>query len=262
MKSKRYVEYKVVIEYLNGDEKMVESESVDSSSYKEMLGLYKVSKKQAKDDCISIKFIGVANDNEEKIFFEKQLITEDLEEKTEVEKLSQYECFDLIEKIVDDIEALGDKRSKIWSAIGAYNKKQDVILHEIESSIEPTNFEKIRIFDKLKEVREERRYAKNEKNVLDSYFERLAEDNLILNHLKNVSGDFIKRKKSHLIEVTAKIVPLTEQKAEELRIIKEIGYKNFKERVSLTKQLQKTYDKVYHDDIKMKLICYNKSRCS
>jgi hypothetical protein len=63
-------------------------------------------------------------------------------------------------------------------------------------------------------------------------------------------------------EFNAKVVPLTKEKAEELKIIKEIGYRNFRERINLMKQLQKSYDKVYHDDVKMKIVCYNKASCS
>lgn len=42
--------------------------------------------------------------------------------------------------------------------------------------------------------------------------------------------------------------------------MKKVRYKDFKDRIRLTKELQKEYDKVYYDNSKMEITCYNKAK--
>jgi hypothetical protein len=73
--SSKYRRYKIIVNYLNGNKEEIEyinNKPVDTSSYKEMMKVYKEVKEQYISMCTSIDFIGITEDEQLNIMYSKK----------------------------------------------------------------------------------------------------------------------------------------------------------------------------------------------
>lgn len=260
---RKYQEYSIKITYLNGDTEDINYKGINTSSYKDMLNIYKDVKEEYKNESVIIDFIGKTENGELGILFQKKIINKDAELKEYAEKVVNTEIEDIIKDIYNSFKLLNDKRKFTYEQIGIYNKKQDVLLHKIESFENDLGDElKISIFDSLKELRECRRKLKNDINKCVAF-------NGMLCSCKEIEDKLTTEKMEEILQKSIESINkinnkqyeyLSDEKAEELKIVKRVSYKNFKDRVKKINQLQKEYQKVYYDNSKMEIICYNKAK--
>jgi hypothetical protein len=257
MYERKYQKYSIKIKYLNGDTENISYQNYNENDYKDMLQLYNETKEHYKNDCVTINFIGITEDGKLEILFQKKIINEkELKIKEEADLIESFSSNELINQINELVNIIGKKQLRENEKCNILNKKQDLLLHQIEDLDKSkfTDKEKLELLDKLHLIRKQRREAKNNYAVL-SYFTT----NFDLGKFKKVTYET----KTKVIQEEAKekkITPLTPEIIEEKRIMKEIPYKNFKERINLIKQLQSKYDKVYYNDSKMVVTCYNKAK--
>jgi len=261
---RKYQEYLITITYLNGDRETVSYKGINTSSYKDMLNLYKDVKEEYKKESVTIDFIGKTDKGELGILFQKKIVTEDAELKEYAEKVVNTEIEDIIKDIYNSFKLLNDKRKYSNEQINICNKKQDILLHKIEHfNNELGNEIKISIFDNIQAIRIQRRKLKED-------LENLTNFNGMLCHYKNKVNKRLTTEQTEKILMTAlesiqkidnkEYTFLTDEKVEELKIMKEVRYKKQTERVKLMQQLKKEFDKIYCDESQMKIVCYNKAR--
>lgn len=257
MCERKYHKYEVVISYLNGDKETIQYEEDKSRNYTQMLQLYRQTKEQYKDDCCTIQFVGVMDNGNINVFFEKCLASkEDLNIKQNADHMAVSDGTDFLLKLKDAMEEVQKYRAYIKGQEMACNKKQDVILHQIESIENDNPKDDLRLFNELKQIRIYRRKAKNGNKLMEVFYDKLNKDNVNLKHICNLIESSLEGFK----QATGKIVPLTDEKVEEFKIMRQISYRNFKERLNLTKQLKDKYDKITYDDSDMVLTVYNKAK--
>lgn len=249
--ARKYQSYIIEVEFHNGDKEKIDmfnSKEVNHENYTEMRNVYKEIKEQYKDKNCNINFYGSSDDSCLDIMFTK--VIKNNEESDEPLKNSI--------KIIEEMESLLGQlklRSKsLGCYVGAIEKKQDVIHHQAEASLNKpiSDEEKIKAFDKLALIEKERRQLKNEQKIIEV---------LIKNNIFGILGETL----NQINQEKVNIYNLQENGAkkyidglENEKVIREIKYNSFKQRINLMKDMQKKYDKVAYDDEKMILICYNK----
>lgn len=258
MCQRKYTEYHILVKYLNNTKEEINYSTVDKSSYKEMLKLYNETKEQLKDECVTIEFCGKTEDDKLEIMFDKKIINPEIMQKKEIiDRACSSDTEIILNNLVKAIDDLNMHRSYVGIQVGITSKKQDMLLHKIEHTRDCSLEDKIKMFNELQEIRIERRKAKTGVTLLDNVFEKFSENNIILKHVENIikgNVDYIKKQEE-------KIVVIKDTKmAEQFKIMKEVPYRSFKERINLQKQLQGKYDKVFFDDVKMIITCYNNAR--
>ena len=168
------------------------------------------------------------------------------------------DSYDLVKDMIEIIDVLKMKNSKSLSKIkSTIDKKQDIILHKIESFdlLEIDGDEdilevKAQLFDQLKEIRNLRRRYKIDIKVMTE-----LEENMELKNISDKLKGVLCRQKKEDIKF------LTDELIEELRIMKEVSYRNDKQRVKYMRQLKGKYEKIVNDEAHQKLICYNHASC-
>lgn len=243
-----YKEYKLKV---NG-ELLKLNKNVDMTSYENALKVYKKTKdKYSKiDEDTVIELVGVNEDGTvgntiyKKEFIKEEKINKDLLMPTD----------DIVSNIKYYLSLLEEKREYHSEIQSALDKKENVILHNIEEiskfkgSKDQLIQEKIKIFDEIESIRIERRFHKTEINKIISLNRRI--------HIKDISEKFNK------IEIPIKktMEYLDEKMLDELHIMKEVEYRTEKERLHYMKQLENKYSKIVNDLEHKKLICYNKCK--
>ncbi|MBN3376346.1 hypothetical protein CF087_21150 [Clostridium botulinum] len=261
---RKYQEYLITITYLNGDKENLKYKGINTSNYNDMLNLYRDIKEQYKNESVIIDFIGKSADGQMDIMWQKEIVNKDAKIKEYAEKVVNTEIEDIIKDIYNSFKLLNDKRKYSNEQINIYNKKQDILLHKIEHfNNELGNEIKISIFDNIQAIRIQRRKLKED-------LENLTNFNGMLCHYKNKVNKRLTTEQTEKILMTAlesiqkidnkEYTFLTDEKVEELKIMKEVRYKKQTERVKLMQQLKKEFDKIYCDESKMKIVCYNKAR--
>lgn len=254
--SKKYQEFKIKITYLNGDSEEINYNKQDKSKYRDMLELYKQTKEKFKDECVIIDFLGVEGDGELGILFQKKITNDkEFKEKKEADAVSQMSVEDIFAKMELMVNILDSKVKKSNEQLAISNKKQDVLLHKIEhfNDIQVSDSEKLNVVNLLQDIRIQRRDLKNEVKVISKFNEndslRIIKDSLMK---ARISEENIQAHEETLGVLTNEII------AE--KMMKEVSYRSFKERIRLMKQLQTKYNKVYFDDSTMVITCYNKAK--
>ncbi|HDK7314211.1 TPA: hypothetical protein PTV97_003347 [Clostridium botulinum] len=261
---RKYQEYSIKITYLNGDTEDINYKGINTSNYNDMLNLYRDIKEKYQDESVIINFLGKTDKGELGILFQKKIINKDAELKEYAEKVVNTEIEDIIKDIYNSFKLLNDKRKYSNEQINICNKKQDILLHKIEHfNNELGNEIKISIFDNIQAIRIQRRKLKED-------LENLTNFNGMLCHYENkvnkrLTTEQVEKILTKALESIQKINNkqydfLTDEKVEELKIMKEVRYKKQTERVKLMQQLKKEFDKIYCDESKMKIICYNKAK--
>jgi hypothetical protein len=257
-RERKYAKFNIKITYLNGDTEDISYNKYDPTNYNDMIQLYKETKEQFKNNCVLIDFNGITSDGEIGILFRKENKTEDLEIKKEaniVEQMSIIEIFNYLENIIN---ILGKKEEKENNNINIYTKKRDILNHKIENidKINLSNEEKISLMDELHIMSKRRRKSKENVEILNT-FTRLQKIQSIRKAI-----NITKQKVQEVRSRNNKSEFLTDDKIKQYRIMEEVKYKNFKERVRLISKLRYKYDKIYYDDSRMIITCYNKAKTS
>jgi hypothetical protein len=252
---RKYSKFNITITYLNGDTENIQHEDYNSTSYKDMLELYKMTKEHYKDECVTIDFIGVTDTGSTTILFTKNIINDkELKIKEEAKLVDDMNVEELVHKLGDITKLLKKKYEKSFSQRDIANKQLDNILHQIESidridyNIEINEKDMI---NEIHNIRVNRRQAKNNIEILQLL------DNK--HFLQQIDGKVMmaKQKVQQLKNEYDKVEFLDKEKIVEKKIMKEVPYRSFKERIQLMKQLSKDFNKICYDDAKMIIICYN-----
>lgn len=241
--TKKYNKYKIVLTKSDGSKKKISTSAVKQYSYKNMLEEYKKVRDGITNDIIQIDFVGVKDDSEG-ILFTKEY---------EVKDNNKYSKTTSVEQLIQEAKTIFDILSKKKEYHGqmqsVYEKKSNMLLHQVETIDKyegNKELEKLRIMDELIKVRNDRRVNKDE-------------------HIKSIKiHNSIEKIKSELDGIkipinTTEYKHLDKASTEKL-IMKEVCYKNDKERIRLIKQFNKQYGKIVTDVENKKLICYNKAR--
>lgn len=252
MSIRKYENYKIIVTYDNGDKEEINYKGINTSSYKDMLNLYNEVKEKYSDRCVVIDFVGVGENGNLSVFWTKKI-----DNKIEEESIESKTSIELIESMKSILETLRKKETNMRDKLGVVNKEQDIQLHKIENFNKNTFvnesdviLEKIRIFDELERIRHERRQVKNEEVLFKDLLGRFNVKELI----EKTGGVICHYNK--LINKNNNVEYFSDEKLEELEIIKKVKYRTERERISLITQLKPKYDKVYYE--KGEVICYNR----
>ena len=216
-----YKSYKIRVTDNDGEKYIKLNKSVDTNSYKAMLEYYHMTKyKHQNEDCI-VEMLGVYEDDSiGSVIFSKQFCQEVTEDK------QLLKCTDeIVEEIKSLLDLLDRKNEYHNNMLNAYNKKQDVMLHKIESlkSLDVTKIniddEKFKIIDELESIRHNRRFNKNEGKKLKVLYDKI--------NIKEIAEKF-----SHIkIPIDTEDHKYITGELEE-QIIKEISYNSDKQRIN------------------------------
>lgn len=257
-KERKYAKFNIKITYLNGDTENISYNKYDPTNYKDMIQLYKETKEQFKNNCVLIDFNGITQDGEIGILFRKENKTEDLEIKKEADTVEQMSIIEILKNLENIINILGKKQEKENNNINIYTKKRDVINHKVETmdKINLSSEEKILLIEKLHIVSKKRRKAKENTEIINTF-----------TNLQKIQGirkaiNVTKQKIQEIEGREEKSEFLADDKVKKYRIMEEVKYKNFKERTRLINKLKYKYNKIYYDDSRMVVICYNKAKTS
>lgn len=254
----KYQSYSIKITYLNGDTEDINYKGINTSNYKDMLKLYKDVKEQYKKESVTINFLGKTADGQLNIMFQKKIVNKDAENKEYAEKVINTEVEDIFQQIINNIKILNDKFKNSKNYQGILDKEINIKIHDIQNvGKNVADSFKIKIYDEISDLENKRRFIKNNFQTIHSLKQKLQTKGLSLEKIQNMFQsklNSIEKNKNKDYEI------LTDEKTEELKIMKKASYKNFKDRVNKIKELSKDYDKVYYDNSKMEIICYNKAK--
>ena len=249
MKVKKYHSYKLCITNQSGKEYIKLNGNVNQTSYATMIKYYHMTKDKYQDEDCTIELVGVHEDGSiGSVIFSKTFCKEIAEEDKDLLRSTD----DIVEEIQGLLDLLERKKGYHFDMIAALNKKQDLLLHKIESigSFEGTQEqkkeEKLKIIDSLEETRRERRFNKNEQLKL-----KIVNDRINVEVLKN-----------HFDKIK---IPIEPEKYEyingelEQRIVKEIRYNSISQRDNTLKGIKGKYERIVDDAPRKTLICYNKN---
>ncbi len=254
MRERKYENYELMITFLNGDTEKIKLNGVNTNNYKEVLEVYKNIKEQYQDQSVTISFTGISSNGEIGILFTKKIVSKETKQKEYADKVANTSVDDMLGNLKDDIKLIIDKYNRRCEQYSILDKSENIQLHKIESfneikwdSKEAETLEKIKIFDTIQEITRKRRVVKRDIAAIQKIKTIIKLDEVYK------SLDKIKTNNDK------KYTYLSDEKVEEFKIMKEVTYKNFKERVKLIGELSKEFDKVYFDDHSMKITCYNRA---
>ena len=245
MSKRKYEEYVVKVTYKNGDSEQMQFNGINTSSYKDMLEVYReVKENKSKDVNVStIDFIGISKDGELKVFFTKAINVK-LNTKEELNK----DCRVVVSEILDKVELLKQQKDYHKMMINKYEKQIDTMIHSIEShhnnifkSDDVKNNFKIRTFDKIEELSELRRYSKDQIADLDNIMKGIRDAGI--HGLKPFTNQR-KKYKMNSIEFIKSVE-------------KEVIYQDENEKSAYLYKYQDKYDKYIDDEAHNKLYFYN-----
>lgn len=242
-----YSSYKIRVSNEEGEKYIKLNGNIDETSYSTMLKYYHMTKyKHQEEDC-TIDLVGVYEDGSiGSVIFSKTFCKEVNNDKELLRPIDE-----ILEEVKNLLELLNRKNEYHNNMYSAYNKKQDVLLHKIETikSFEGDKNEvveeKLRIISDLEQVRHDRRFNKEEMKKLQIVDKKVG--------LKNIIEKF------SLIEIPiqADDYEYIGNKDLEEKIIKEIKYNSEKQRINIVGQVQHKYSKIINDEARKTLVCYN-----
>lgn len=237
MREKKFMYYKVTIEYDNGIEEVL----YEDTQYKNILRSYRSAKNEYKDKQCKIACIGIGKQNDSSVLWEKNYITKDTISLEVVEK-----NINAIKELLSNINIPNNDME------GVFSKKQDIILHKIET-VESSGFgqedlqtEKLRLINELIEVRNERRDMKDIKELIKQF-------NCIDGNLKLIEKNLESIKaKRHKFQSYNKI------NNSKIHNMQELTYRNDKQKEDIYNLFTTMYNKVVIDEVNQKVVGYNK----
>lgn len=232
----------------NSGAKLVKlNKNVDMSSFRNSQKVYSKTKKmyEAKNEDVTVELVGITQDNEiGNTIYSKQFIREVLSE----DKVLLEKTDDLVSDIKNNLEILRRKLEYHQGMISVADKKQQVILHNIEDMKSMSDKDKLKLLSDLENIRKIRRFHKEERN-------KLSKLNSIVG-LDNVCELFSKVE----IPIEKEFEFLDKNKLEELNILKEVEYNGQKDKIHKMNELQKKFEKVIDNSAECILVCYNKAK--
>jgi hypothetical protein len=248
----KYQRYMIQVNYLNGNKENIEyinNKPVNTSSYKEMMKIYKEVKEQYSNLCTSIDFVGITEDEQLNVLFTKKMINEKNTENS----------FELIKQLNEIVNKLKSKSDKAQDLLCLIEKEKSVFEHkriEFTELEDLTDEYKVETFDDYRSLLLKRRIIKDEAINLKNVKEQLDIIFANTDRLHKRTVGFINKAIINTESSISQTVP------EELdkQVVKEVSFNNFKERMNLMKQLESKYDKIIVDNENNKLLCYNKSK--
>lgn len=242
-----YSSYKIRVINEEGEKYIKLNGNIDETSYSTMLKYYHMTKyKHQEEDC-TIDLVGVYEDGSiGSVIFSKTFCKEVNNDKDLLRPIDE-----IVEEVKNLLELLNRKNEYHNNMYSAYNKKQDVLLHKIETikSFEGDKNEvveeKLRIISDLEQVRHDRRFNKEEMKKLQIVDKKVG--------LKNIIEKF------SLIEIPIQVddYEYIGNKDLQEKIIKEIKYNSEKQRINIVSQVQHKYSKIINDEARKTLVCYN-----
>lgn len=243
-----YGSYKIKLTNDNEEKYIKLNKNIDETSYKAMLEYYHMTKYKYQDENCKVEMIGVHEDGTMgSVIFSKTFSQEVIEDKEILKSTDE-----IVSEIKSLLELLDRKNEYHNSMRSAFDKKQDVLLHKVETLkfLDATKVniidEKLKIIDELEEVRHNRRINKNEARKLQYLHSKI--------NLQEIINKFAQIK-----------IPIDTKEYEyvsgdiEKQMMKEIKYDNDKQRINIMKQINGKYKKIVNDETRKVLICYNSS---
>lgn len=243
-----YKSYKIKVINDDGEKYIDFNKNIDATSYNTIIKYYHMTKYKYQNEDCTVEMIGVYEDETiGSVIFSKTFSKEVVEDK---------EILKSTDEIVSDIKSLLellDRKNEYHNSMrSAFDKKQDVLLHKVEtlSSINPNEVnivdEKLKIIDELEKVRVNRRINKNEARKLQYLHSKI--------NLQEIINKFAQIK----IPIDIKEYEYVSGDIEE-QMMKEIKYSNDKQRINIMKQINGKYKKIVNDETRKVLMCYNNS---
>lgn len=255
----KFNEYCIKINYMNKDTEVIKytDKGLDKCSYKSMLQIYKQTKEEYKDMCVTIDFVGISSTGELNILFTKEIINEEEAKQKEIaDRLENCETLQILKNLKDNFELLNKRRGKVKSDYNIANKERDVKSHQIENFPKDSEdmLEKIKLFNSFQKSCNKRREVKDELQLNDDFFDN---SNVCVKHMINILDSYIEKSEKKL---SKEYKPLTDEMVEEYKIMKVVKFRSFSEKFKLLSKLNKEYSKAVANDSNMTITCYNKSR--
>lgn len=241
-----YKEYGIRVTDESGSRIVRINKNVDMSSFLIARQVYGKTKDRYinKNEDITIELVGITLEGEiGNVIYSKTFVREVANEDKEL----LLETDEIVDNIKHSLELLIRKREYHTNMVCALNKKQDVILHNIENIGDMDDSIKLNTIKELEEVRKYRRFNKTEEKKLKTLD--------IVVDLGKVDELF--RRVTLPID-TEGFRYLNEKELDDMKIIKEIRYNSEKDRIHKMEQIRKKYDKIVVDDAKNTIICYNR----
>lgn len=240
--ARKYQKYAIRVEYLNGDQENINLMGIRTDNYNKMLSVYHGVKERYSDKVKVIDFCGVCEDGTIGIMFRKEIKHKGKDELKE-------NASEIASRISKDLETIKNKNFYHYNMISVLNKKQDLIIHMIES-FQGSDSDKLKLFNELEELRKVRRWHKNElKNIQQLQSNKIGKSELNFTHLSNVFSSVEEDNKDYS--------NLNYKKAENVHMFKQEILKNKELQES---KLKKQYEKVYTDEAENIVYAYNKSK--
>ena len=222
--------------------------NIDTTSYSTMTKYYHMTKDKHQDEDCKVEMVGAYDDGTiGSIIFSKTFCKEVIEDKDLLKSTDE-----IVDEIKSLLEILDRKNEYHNNMRGAFDKKQDILLHKIENikslnvSEEALIEEKLKIINDLEEVRHNRRIHKNENRKLQSLYSKVNIQEMLNKFSQKIPSDI---KNYKYIDGD-----LEEQ------MMKEIKYKSDKQRINIMKQINGKYKRIVNDETRKVLMCYNHAR--
>ena len=239
----RYKRYVIELVYLNGNKEIVDN----MYNYTQAMCQYKQLKVNNQNKFTEINFVSIKG-NTKNILFTKKYKRE-----------SNQSILELLDTLNTTLSHLETKQKNIGDQISLIDKRKNVFEHKFIEFVDINNLsdiDKSRLFDEYRRILLERRELKNEFANLQMTKPEL--DSIITNNKK-----LYEKTKNHvnktIMDTNNMIQDIVPENVNR-QIMTEFKYKNHKERVKLEKELKLKYDKVFNDESRLTLICYNKSK--
>ena len=240
-----YKSYKIRVINENGERYIKLNGNVDTTSYSTMTKYYHMTKHKHQDEDCKVEMVGAYDDGTiGSIIFSKTFCKEIIEDKDLLKSTDE-----IVDEIKSLLEILDRKNEYHNNMKGAFDKKQDILLHKIETikslnvSEEALIEEKLKIINDLEEVRHNRRLHKNENRKLQSLYSKINIQEIINKFSQKIPSDI---KNYEYIDGEL-----------EDQMMKEIKYKSDKQRINIMKQINGKYKRIVNDETRKVLMCYN-----
>lgn len=243
-----YRSYKIRVINEDGEKYIKLNGNVDTTSYSTMTKYYHMTKHKHQDEDCKVEMVGAYDDGTiGSIIFSKTFCKEIIEDKDLLKSTDE-----IVDEIKSLLEILDRKNEYHNNMKGAFDKKQDILLHKIETikslnvSEEALIEEKLKIINDLEEVRHNRRMHKNENRKLQSLYSKVNIQEMINKFSQKIPSDI-------------KNYEYIDNDLEE-QMMKEIKYKSDKQRINIMKQINGKYKRIINDETRKVLMCYNHAR--
>lgn len=248
---RKYNEFKIEVEFLNGDIEEINYKSYDTKSYKQMMELYKETRETYSDTSCKIKFKGISEEGELGVLFIKEIKTKDQELKEEAEYIENTSVEVLLENALKLSNIINnEKKRAINLTISEIDKKISSINHHAGNKKYTTSEEKIIAMDELANLNEKRRCCKDDRAFFNLFHNQKK--------YKFIREDEIKEAIEWLkIQRLKKEIKTENDDYEKKYKVEKIKYKNEKERLRIMRKLEGKYDNVNVDRRNMEITYYN-----